>query len=134
MVVVGCSYFWGVVADKKGRKPVIVWSGILTSIFVLAFGFSVNLPMAAITRFLVGFFNGKCCNNDVVGRAKRAPHWAAQLRFRVIYVSLSKKNIMYCMPKCMGGITWPNTCMLRVLARKKLKRGWFEIKGYLWVF
>ena len=66
MVVIGCSYVWGVVADKKGRKPVLVWSGILSSIFVLAFGFSVNLPMAIITRFLVGFFNGKCCNTYVL--------------------------------------------------------------------
>ena len=121
MVVVGCSYFWGVVADKKGRKPVIVWSGILTSIFVLAFGFSVNLPMAAITRFLVGFFNGKCCNNDVVGRAKRAPHWAVQLRFRVIYVGLSTKIL--CMPKCMGGITWPKHMHAQGFSLKKIKEG-----------
>ena len=36
----------------------------------------------------------------VVGRAKRAPHWGVQSRFRVIYVGMSRMSI-----NCVGGIT-----------------------------
>ena len=47
---------------------------------------------------------------NIIGRAKRVPHWTVQSRFRVIYicqyvcryVGLSTKNT----PKCVGGITW----------------------------
>ena len=28
----------------------------------------------------------------VIGRAKRAPHWGVQLRFRVIYVGMSRMS------------------------------------------
>ena len=39
---------------------------------------------------------------NVVGRAKRAPHWGVQSRFRVIYVCM-----YVCRgPKSVGGITW----------------------------
>ena len=34
-------------------------SGILMSIGVIIFGFSVNLAMAIVARFLTGFFGGK---------------------------------------------------------------------------
>ena len=54
-----CSYFWGALADHKGRKPVIIISGIFMALASLSFGFSVNLAMAIISRFLTGFFNGK---------------------------------------------------------------------------
>ncbi len=53
------SYFWGVVADKKGRKPVIVYSGLLMAVCTLAFGFSVNVGMAVIIRLLTGAFGGE---------------------------------------------------------------------------
>ena len=39
---------------------------------------------------------------EVIGRAKRAPHWGVQSRFRVIYVGM-----YVCRgPKSVGGITW----------------------------
>ena len=53
------SYFWGVLADKVGRKPVIISSGVCTGLSMVAFGFSVNIWMAIATRFFVGFLNGK---------------------------------------------------------------------------
>ena len=38
----------------------------------------------------------------IIGRAKRAPHWGVQSRFRVIYVGM-----YVCRgPKSVGGITW----------------------------
>ena len=46
----------------------------------------------------------------IVGRAKQAPHWGVQSRFRVIYIYLCVCRG----PKCARRITWPNTCMLKV--------------------
>ena len=57
-----CSYFWGVVADHKGRKPVIIASSIILGLSVCVFGFSVHFAMAILTRFLVGAANGKSHN------------------------------------------------------------------------
>ena len=53
------SYMWGVLADKKGRKPVLLISNAFVAISTIAFGFSVNFGMAIATRALIGFFNGK---------------------------------------------------------------------------
>ena len=39
----------------------------------------------------------------LVGRAKRAPHWGVQSRFRVIYVYMSV--CLVCQINCVGGIT-----------------------------
>ncbi|KAL8251508.1 hypothetical protein R6Q59_035201 [Mikania micrantha] len=52
------SGFWGVVADRYGRKPVILLGTSTVVIFNTLFGFSVNYWMAIITRFLLGFLNG----------------------------------------------------------------------------
>ena len=39
---------------------------------------------------------------QIIGRAKRAPHWGVQSRFRVIYVGM-----YVCRgPKSVGGNTW----------------------------
>jgi MFS family permease len=54
-----CSYFWGVLSDRKGRKPVLIISSICLLLSTLLFGFSVNYAMAVVTRFLVGCSNGK---------------------------------------------------------------------------
>ena len=47
---------------------------------------------------------------SIIGRAKRAPHWGVQSRFRVIYIYLCVCRG----PKCARRITWPNTRMLKV--------------------
>ncbi|KAK1432542.1 hypothetical protein QVD17_09439 [Tagetes erecta] len=52
------SVFWGVIADRYGRKPVIIIGTSTVVIFNTLFGFSVNYWMAIITRFLLGFLNG----------------------------------------------------------------------------
>ena len=39
----------------------------------------------------------------VIGRAKRAPHWGVQSRFRVIYICMSV--CLVCQINCVGGIT-----------------------------
>ncbi|KAJ4912009.1 Protein ZINC INDUCED FACILITATOR-LIKE 1 [Raphanus sativus] len=64
---VGCSFMlgrtltsviWGVVADRYGRKPVILIGTASVVIFNTLFGLSVNFWMAILTRFCLGSFNG----------------------------------------------------------------------------
>ncbi|KAG6763345.1 hypothetical protein POTOM_030759 [Populus tomentosa] len=52
------SVLWGIVADRYGRKPVILLGTIAVVIFNTLFGLSVNFWMAIITRFLLGSLNG----------------------------------------------------------------------------
>uniref|UniRef100_A0A6N2LRK4 Major facilitator superfamily (MFS) profile domain-containing protein n=1 Tax=Salix viminalis TaxID=40686 RepID=A0A6N2LRK4_SALVM len=53
------GYYAGyVVADRYGRKPVIIIGTIAVVIFNTLFGLSVNFWMAIITRFLLGSLNG----------------------------------------------------------------------------
>ena len=42
----------------------------------------------------------------VIGRAKRAPHWGVQSRFRVIYICIIICACVRRGPKSVGGITW----------------------------
>ena len=50
----------------------------------------------------------------IIGRAKRAPHWGVQSRFRVIYVvgmSVCRNMSVVCQINCVGGITCgPRAC------------------------
>ncbi|WCJ19198.1 zinc induced facilitator-like 1 [Euphorbia peplus] len=52
------SVFWGLIADRYGRKPVIIIGTITVVIFNTLFGLSVNFWMAVVTRFLLGSLNG----------------------------------------------------------------------------
>ncbi|KAK2634536.1 hypothetical protein Ddye_029328 [Dipteronia dyeriana] len=52
------SVLWGIVADRYGRKPVIIIGTSTVVIFNTLFGLSVNFWMAVITRFLLGSLNG----------------------------------------------------------------------------
>ncbi|CAM0874387.1 unnamed protein product [Alopecurus aequalis] len=52
------STAWGMVADRIGRKPVIVFGIFSTFLFNLLFGLSVHYWMAISTRFLLGSLNG----------------------------------------------------------------------------
>ncbi|KAL5204100.1 hypothetical protein ABZP36_008971 [Zizania latifolia] len=52
------SLFWGVVADRIGRKPIIAFSIFSVVIFNTLFGLSVKYWMAIATRFLLGSLNG----------------------------------------------------------------------------
>ncbi|VVB14389.1 unnamed protein product [Arabis nemorensis] len=64
---VGCSFMlgraltsviWGIVADRYGRKPVILIGTASVVIFNTLFGLSLNFWMAIVTRFCLGSFNG----------------------------------------------------------------------------
>ncbi|XP_010547293.1 PREDICTED: protein ZINC INDUCED FACILITATOR 1-like [Tarenaya hassleriana] len=51
------SVFWGIVADRYGRKPIILLGTISIAILNALFGLSLNFWMAVATRFLLGAFN-----------------------------------------------------------------------------
>ncbi|PON46756.1 Major facilitator, partial [Parasponia andersonii] len=52
------SLLWGVIADRYGRKPVILFGTIAVVIFNTLFGLSTNFWMAVSTRFLLGSLCG----------------------------------------------------------------------------
>ncbi|KAK9170608.1 hypothetical protein Syun_002748 [Stephania yunnanensis] len=52
------SYLWGIVADRYGRKPVMILGTISVAVFNTLFGLSSTFWMAIWTRFLLGSFNG----------------------------------------------------------------------------
>jgi MFS family permease len=52
------SLFWGVVADRIGRKPIIIFSVFSVVIFNTLFGLSMKYWMAITTRLILGALNG----------------------------------------------------------------------------
>ncbi|OWM73576.1 hypothetical protein CDL15_Pgr026675 [Punica granatum] len=52
------SVFWGMLADRYGRKPVILIGTFSIAILNVLFGLSTSLWMALVTRFPLGCFNG----------------------------------------------------------------------------
>lgn len=52
------AVLWGIVADRYGRKPVIIFSVMAVVILNTLFGLSVNYWMALTTRFLLGALCG----------------------------------------------------------------------------
>ncbi|CDY09864.1 BnaC09g42970D [Brassica napus] len=51
------SIFWGIMADRYGRKPIILLGTITIAVFNALFGMSTNIWMASATRFMLGSFN-----------------------------------------------------------------------------
>ncbi|KAJ7387199.1 hypothetical protein OS493_004169 [Desmophyllum pertusum] len=78
---VGC-YFWGLLTDKFGRRPVILICLALTLVGMAAFGLSVSLNMAIVTRLFVGLSSG------VVGTAKAIASEASDDTNQAIAVSV----------------------------------------------
>ncbi|CAO2831397.1 unnamed protein product [Amaranthus hypochondriacus] len=52
------AIIWGMVADRYGRKPVMILSTLSVVIFNTMFGLSTNYWMALVSRFLLGAFCG----------------------------------------------------------------------------
>ncbi|KAL5719749.1 hypothetical protein ACHQM5_012494 [Ranunculus cassubicifolius] len=52
------SALWGIIADRYGRKPVMIFGTASVVVFNTLFGFSTNFWMAITTRFLLGLMNG----------------------------------------------------------------------------
>jgi MFS family permease len=54
----GSSFVWGVLADKFGKRPVMLLGSAGTLITCLAFGFAWTFWFALVVRFLGGLLNG----------------------------------------------------------------------------
>ncbi|XP_051147100.1 protein ZINC INDUCED FACILITATOR-LIKE 1-like isoform X2 [Andrographis paniculata] len=52
------SVIWGTVADRYGRKPVLIIGCGSVIVFNTMFGLSVNFWMAIVSRFILGTLNG----------------------------------------------------------------------------
>jgi len=52
------SIIWGILADRIGRKPVIVITIFSMLVFNTLFGLSMHYWMAIATRFFLGFLHG----------------------------------------------------------------------------
>ncbi|XP_057451623.1 protein ZINC INDUCED FACILITATOR-LIKE 1-like isoform X2 [Lotus japonicus] len=52
------SVLWGIIADRYGRKPVVISGIISVIIFSTLFGLSTNFWMAVFTRLVLGSLNG----------------------------------------------------------------------------
>ncbi|XP_056171120.1 protein ZINC INDUCED FACILITATOR-LIKE 1-like isoform X7 [Syzygium oleosum] len=52
------SVLWGMIADRYGRKPVILFGTVTVVVFNTLFGLSTNFWMAVSTRFLLGSLCG----------------------------------------------------------------------------
>ncbi|KAK7259686.1 hypothetical protein RIF29_25299 [Crotalaria pallida] len=52
------SILWGIVADRFGRKPIVMIGIVSVIIFNTLFGLSTSFWMAVIMRFLLGSLNG----------------------------------------------------------------------------
>ncbi|KAK7343002.1 hypothetical protein VNO80_25963 [Phaseolus coccineus] len=52
------SVLWGIIADRYGRKPVLMIGIIAIVLFNTLFGLSTSFWMAVIMRFLLGCFSG----------------------------------------------------------------------------
>ncbi|KAE9593927.1 putative major facilitator superfamily [Lupinus albus] len=52
------SILWGIVADRYGRKPIVMIGIVSVIIFNTLFGLSTSFWMAVIMRFLLGSLNG----------------------------------------------------------------------------
>lgn len=52
------SFVWGILSDKYGRRPVLLFGLFTTSLAFLAFGFSTTFYMALALRGLTGVVNG----------------------------------------------------------------------------
>ncbi|KAL8594413.1 hypothetical protein ACOMHN_018121 [Nucella lapillus] len=52
------SFFWGWLADLKGRRLVLLVTILFNGLFSFLFGFADSLPLAMVLRFLAGLVNG----------------------------------------------------------------------------
>ena len=95
------SYVWGAVADRKGRKPVIITSCLLLGLFSAAFGFSVNFAMAVLFRLAVGLTNGKQCDVKYVGPTCTSIHFPSHIE-SVCCLSVSPSVcLLVCLSVCL---------------------------------
>ena len=52
------SGFWGILADKFGRKPILIWASSFLCYFGILTAFAPSFHWVLFLRFIVGFFIG----------------------------------------------------------------------------
>ena len=52
------SFPWGVISDRIGRRPVLLYGTLCVTSASLAFGLASSFPVAIASRFLAGFLSG----------------------------------------------------------------------------
>jgi MFS family permease len=52
------SYFWGWLADKVGRRQVLLWTTSMLGVVSIAFGFAKSFEVALVIRFITGMVAG----------------------------------------------------------------------------
>ena len=94
------SYFWGNMSDRLGRRPVMLSSLCFLIITNVLFGFSVNIYMAMVLRFLGGLFNGMIFDIIIVSLFrpvfKIGLSMLQCLRFIIKQVFDSSKDPIFC--------------------------------------
>ena len=132
------SYVWGAVADRKGRKPVIITSCLLLGLFSAAFGFSVNFAMAVLFRLAVGLTNGKQYNVRCIGPTCVCIHYPSLLIQAVLFVHLFKSVVL--IKQCsaqhfLRGVhcqDCPQYALASVTAHSRHQPCWFVRSGSRW--
>ncbi|RYG47197.1 MFS transporter [bacterium] len=67
---------WGEASDRIGRKPVVVICSVLSAVGMLVYGFSVNLPLAFLSRI----FSGLGAANVAVAQAMLSDEYEGEAR------------------------------------------------------
>ncbi|RYY87313.1 MFS transporter [archaeon] len=73
------NILWGVVSDRLGRRPTILFGLLGTAVSALAFGFAPNFYAAVAARFMWGFLNGNIGKLCVF--ANHAPYTIYRTRY-----------------------------------------------------
>ncbi|XP_022752842.1 probable peptide/nitrate transporter At3g43790 isoform X1 [Durio zibethinus] len=76
------SLFWGVVADRFGRKPIILIGTFSVVVFNALFGLSTSFWMALSMRFLLG------CLNSVLGTIRAYASEVCREEYRALALSV----------------------------------------------
>ena len=84
---------WGVLSDRKGRRPVLIVCCVTMGVFQLMFGLSRTFGTALVSRTLLGLFNGlvgtaKTVASELVP-AERADLQAKSASYMMLGVSLA---------------------------------------------
>ena len=81
------SLLWGIVADKWGRKPVMLISTISVCATSLLFGLAKSFEVAVLSRFLMGF------GNAIVGTCKTLVPELVQKAFSLTRNGLGVRHV-----------------------------------------
>ena len=102
------AYFWGLLADRYGRKPVLVMGCIFSAIFQVLFGFSTNFGFCVAFRFCLGFFNAIAGTAKTVASELVPSHQKLRQAKIMSYMSLGVSLANLVGPAFGGWLAEPN--------------------------